>query len=78
MSMGERFGAVVWCLLLLLRGAAAMAADPIDSGVAAARPLLQLGPGDQVRYLGLGRWSFQNATLLRVRSIEARVPLSRQ
>src|SRR6185312_15050678 len=53
-----------WCLLLLLRGAAAMAADPIDSGVAAARPLLQLGPGDQVKMEVFGRPEMDTTTYI--------------
>ena len=64
MSMAERSGAVVWCLLLLLRVAIAAAAGPTDSLAAAARPLLQLGPGDQVKMEVFGRPEMDSTTYI--------------
>src|SRR6202048_2095989 len=63
MSMAERFGAVVWCLLLMLgRVTIAVAAGPAAGLPAAARPMLQLGPGDQVKMEVFGRPEMDSTT----------------
>jgi polysaccharide export outer membrane protein len=63
MLMAERFGAVVWCLLLL-RVAIAAAAGPTGSLAAAERPILQLGPGDQVKMEVFGRPEMDTTTYI--------------
>jgi polysaccharide export outer membrane protein len=64
MSMAERFGAVVWCLLLLLRVTVAAAASPTGSLASAERPILQLGPGDQVKMEVFGRPEMDTTTYI--------------
>src|SRR6266403_1923817 len=64
MSMAERFGAVVWCLLLVLRVAIAAAAAPAGSLAADVRPILQLGPGDQVKLEVFGRPEMDTTTYI--------------
>jgi polysaccharide export outer membrane protein len=62
--MAERFGAVVWCLLLVLRVAIAAAAAPAGSLAADVRPILQLGPGDQVKLEVFGRPEMDTTTYI--------------
>src|ERR1700730_17822736 len=65
MAMSERFGAGGWCLLLLLgRVTIAPAAAPTGSLAAAARPILQLGPGDQVKMEVFGRPEMDTTTYI--------------
>jgi polysaccharide export outer membrane protein len=61
--MAERFGAVVWCLLLL-RVTIAAAASPTGSLASAERPILQLGPGDQVKMEVFGRPEMDTTTYI--------------
>jgi polysaccharide export outer membrane protein len=62
--MAERFGAVVWCLLLVLRVTIAAAAAPAGSLAADVRPILQLGPGDQVKMEVFGRPEMDTTTYI--------------
>src|SRR3977135_2756678 len=64
MSMAERFGAVVWCLLLLLRVTIAAAASPTGSLASAERTILPLGPGDQVKMEVFGRPEMDTTTYI--------------
>ena len=61
MFMAERFGLVAAWLVLLLRGAVAVAAADVPP---AERPLLQLGPGDQVKMEVFGRPEMDTTTYI--------------
>lgn len=61
MFMARRFGIVAAWLVLVLRGAFALAATDVP---AAERPLLQLGPGDQIKMDVFGRPEMDTTTYI--------------
>jgi polysaccharide export outer membrane protein len=63
MFMAERFGIVAVWSILMLRGAFALAAADVPPDVPTAeRPLLQLGPGDQIKMDVFGRPEMDSTT----------------
>lgn len=77
MSLAERCGVMIWCLVLLLRGTLALAgakSEPVPVAPP-GHPLLQLGPGDQVKMEVFGRPEMDTTTYV-ADDGSVRVPLA--